>query len=224
MNLEVSLLNIDKVEPNPWNPNVQNEQQFKAEIESITNNGFLAPILVRAFDDHYQIIDGEHRLKALKEIIEKKIEGKRNVPDLVKSGQIPSIVIDVDDANAKKLTIIMNETRGRADFAKLGALLTEIKVDLPDDLAVGLPYTETQLNELMEIATFSWDALDTPITTTEFEDDGEGGDYKISAILSPETGLKWKSMLYENKNELPTDTKLAAGALITRLIAKSETL
>ncbi len=61
MNLEVSLLNIDKVEPNPWNPNVQNEQQFKAEIESITNNGFLAPILVRAFDDHYQIIDGEHR-------------------------------------------------------------------------------------------------------------------------------------------------------------------
>ena len=131
MNLEVSLLAIDKVEPNPWNPNVQNEQQFKAEIESISNNGFLAPILVRAVDDQYQIIDGEHRLKALKEIIEQKIEGKRNVPDLVKLGQIPAIVIDVDDANAKKLTIIMNETRGRADFAKLGALLTEIKVDLP---------------------------------------------------------------------------------------------
>ena len=148
MNLEVSLLKINKVEPNPWNPNVQNEQQFNAEIESISNNGFLAPILVRAIDDHYQIIDGEHRLKALKEIIEKKIEGKRNVPDLVKLGQIPAIVIDVDDANAKKLTIIMNETRGRADFAKLGALLAEIKVDLPDDLAVGLPYTETQLNEL----------------------------------------------------------------------------
>ena len=224
MNLEVSLLKINKVEPNPWNPNVQNEQQFNAEIESISNNGFLAPILVRAIDDHYQIIDGEHRLKALKEIIEKKIEGKRNVPDLVKLGQIPAIVIDVDDANAKKLTIIMNETRGRADFAKLGALLAEIKVDLPDDLAVGLPYTETQLNELMEIASFSWDALDTPITTNEFEDDGEGGDYKISAVLNPETGLKWKSMLYENKNELPTDTKLAAGALINKLIAKSETL
>lgn len=222
MNLEVSLLDIDNIQPNPWNPNVQNEQQFKAEVESITHNGFLAPILVRAFDDHYQIIDGEHRLKALKEIIEKKIEGKRNVPDLVKSRQIPSIVIDVDDANAKKLTIIMNETRGRADFAKLGALLTEIKVELPDEITIGLPYTETQLNELMEIASFSWDNVNVPVQEHEFETEGEGGEFKINAILSPEVGLKWRALLAENSKELPKEPKLAAGAMITRLLAKSE--
>lgn len=223
MELEVSLLEMDKVTPNPWNPNVQTDRQYEAEIESISANGFLAPILVRKDGEGYQIIDGEHRLRALKEIKAKGIEGKRNVPDLVKSGSIPAIVIDVDDANAKKLTIIMNETRGRADFAKLGALLSEIKVELPDDIGLGLPYTDTQLNELMEIATFNWDALDLPVAGQEFENESEGGEFKISAILDPETGLKWKTLLAENSKELPNDAKLAAGAMITRLIAKSET-
>jgi hypothetical protein len=32
----------------------------------------------------------------------------------------------------------MNETRGRADMARLGALLSEIKLDLGDDLKIGL--------------------------------------------------------------------------------------
>lgn len=224
MNLDISFIAMDKVEPNPWNPNVQNEQQFKAEVESIAANGFLAPILVRELNDTFQIIDGEHRLKALKAIKERNLEGKRNVPDLVKNGTIPAIVIDVDDANAKKLTIIMNETRGRADFAKLGALLAEIKIELPDEIGIGMPYTETQLNELMEMSAFNWEALDLPPVEQEFEIESEGGEFKISATLDSDTGIKWKQMLAENKKELPNDAKLAAGALITKLIAKSETL
>lgn len=224
MNIEVTRIQMDNVKPNPWNPNVQTERQYEAEIESIVTNGFLSPILVRQLENEYQVIDGEHRLRALKQIKDNKIEGKKNVPDLVRSGEIPAIVIDVDEANAKKLTIIMNETRGRADFAKLGALLTDIKVELPDDILLGLPYTENQLNELMEIASFNWDALEVPVSNTDFDNVDDNGEFKINAVLDSDTAIKWKALLAENKKELPKDSKLAAGALITQLIAKSETV
>ena len=217
----LSFLDISKVVTNPWNPNVQNERQYGAEIESIVAHGFLAPILVRKVDDSYQIIDGEHRYKALKEIFENNLPTD-NLKDLADKKVIPAVVIEVDDARAKKLTIIMNETRGRADLAKLGELLNEIKIDLPEELTLGLPYTDVQLNELMDIAAFDWSALDIPVSDNELEvDDSEAGEFKITAILSPEEGLRWKSLLNEYKNELPKDAKQAAGAMISLLLNKA---
>lgn len=224
MKLDITLLNIDLVEPNPWNPNVQNERQFQAEIESITGNGFLAPILVRPLGQKYQVIDGEHRLRALKQIFDTKMSGAKNVPDLAAARKIPAIVIDADDAQAKRLTIIMNETRGRADLAKLGELLSEISLDIPkEDLMLGLPYTEAQIDELMDIATFDWNSLEIPVTDSELDNaNEEEGMYKIAATLNPETAEKWKALLNDFKNELPKEPKSAAGAMIARLIAKSE--
>lgn len=222
MNLNVTLLDITKVRPNPWNPNVQNERQFQAEVESISTNGFLAPILVRKVGNEHEVIDGEHRLKALKEIFEKKIDSAKNVPDLAKEKKIPAIVIEADDAHAKRLTIIMNETRGRADLAKLGELLNEIAPEL-DDLIIGLPYTPTQLEELMDIANFDWDSLKIPVEENElYNDDEEEGEYKIAAVLSAEAAERWKDALALYKKELPKDSKKAAGIVISRLLEKSQ--
>ena len=59
--LVIKNIPINEIDANPWNPNKQNERQYQAEIESIAENGFLAPILVRANGDRHEIIDGEHR-------------------------------------------------------------------------------------------------------------------------------------------------------------------
>ena len=223
MKLDVTLLDVSKVKPNPWNPNVQNERQFQAEIESITNNGFLAPILVRQDGNDYQIIDGEHRFKALQKIITEGTSGAKNVPDLVSKKQIPAIVVEVDEANAKRLTIIMNETRGRADLAKLGDLLNEIAPDLGADLIIGLPYTEKQLEELMDIAEFDWESLSIPVTDTDLSNENEEeGQYKVAATLSPDVAEMWKETLRMYKDELPKDPKRAAGIVIGRLLEKSQ--
>ena len=223
MKLDVSLLNIDTVEPNPWNPNVQNERQFQAEIESIMSNGFLAPILVRQIGQKYQVIDGEHRLRALKQIFVSGMAGAKNVPDLAKDKKIPAIVIEADDAHAKRLTVIMNETRGRADLAKLGELLNEIAPALGDDLIIGLPYTATQLEELMDIAEFDWDSLTIPVNEGELSnEDEEEGQFKIAAVLSPDAAEMWKEVLKTYQAELPKDPKRAAGIVIGRLLEKSQ--
>lgn len=223
MKLDISLLNIDLVEPNPWNPNVQNERQFQAEVESIMSNGFLAPILVRPVGNKYQVIDGEHRLRALKQVFAQSMTGAKNVPDLAKDKKIPAIVIDADDAHAKRLTITMNETRGRADLAKLGELLNEIAPALGDDLIIGLPYTATQLDELMDIAEFDWDSLTIPVNEDELSnEDEEEGQFKIAAVLSPDAAQMWKDTVKMYQAELPKDPKRAAGIVIGRLLEKSQ--
>ena len=223
MKLDVSLLSIDSVKPNTWNPNVQNERQFQAEVESIISNGFLAPILVRQDGNDYQIIDGEHRYKALQKIISEKMSGAKNVSELVSKKQIPAIVVEVNEAHAKRLTIIMNETRGRADLAKLGDLLNEIAPDLGGDLIIGLPYTEKQLEELMDIAEFDWESLSIPVTDTDLSnEEEEEGQYKVAATLSPDVAEKWKETLRMYKDELPKDPKRAAGIVIGRLLEKSQ--
>lgn len=223
MKLDVALLDIAKVRPNSWNPNVQNERQFQAEVESIISNGFLAPILVRQEGSEYQIIDGEHRYKALSKIIADGMSGAKNVKELVEQKKIPAIVIDVDEVHAKRLTIIMNETRGRADLAKLGDLLNTIAPELGADLIVGLPYTPTQLDELMDIAEFDWDSLSIPVNEDELSNnEEEEGQYKVAAVLSPDAAEMWKDTLRMYKDELPKDPKRAAGIVIGRLLEKSQ--
>ena len=75
-----------------------------------------------------QIIDGEHRWK---------IALERHL-DL-----IPAFDLGVvEDAVAQQLTIVLNETRGQANPAKLGALLTSVMAkETKESLLSTLPYT-----------------------------------------------------------------------------------
>ena len=221
MELKIFSLELAKVLPNPWNPNKQNDRQYQAEIQSICDNGFVAPILVRKQENNYQIIDGEHRWRALNEIIERGLVGKWNVPDLVKSMTIPAIVLEVSDAQAKKLTIIMNETRGQADLAQLGALLADIAPDFGTDLGLGLPYSAPQLAELMSISEFNWDEFADGGQDNDFDTKGEEG-HRITALLDEDTKSRWDSYLAEINKDLPQEPKLKAGAVIAHLLNKSE--
>lgn len=65
-------LNIELLVPNPWNPNKQPDGTFKKLLSSIKVIGLLNPIIVRKKEELYEIIDGQHRTKALKELGFKK--------------------------------------------------------------------------------------------------------------------------------------------------------
>lgn len=219
MKLDVQFLPIDKVLPNEWNPNKQTERQFEAEVESILANGFLAPILVRPTKTGYEIVDGEHRSKALATIIKNGQQGVKNVPELVANKTIPAIVIEVNDAEAKKLTVIMNETRGRADMGELAILLDSIKQEVGDDLITGLPYSERQLQDLLSLSQFDWDSLNVIETPDVIEtDDEEEHSAKIVALLSPQAEILWRDAYISNAAVLPKNDKEAAGKLIEILL------
>lgn len=151
---------LEALEPNPWNPNRQTDRVFKAEGESILHYGFLDPPTVRPHPDgpdeagspRYQIIDGEHRFKALRLLFDSGLPpgAHPSLTALAAARAIPVHVVEMSDAWAKKFTIIANETRGKAENAKLADLLAQLSEELDETaLGLGLPYTEEELDDLI---------------------------------------------------------------------------
>jgi len=136
---EVYRVPVEKLKPNSWNPNEMGETAWKALGQSITKYGIhLQPIVVRPWgEDVYQIIDGEHRYKWAYEMGIKEVS---------------IVVIDVDDFDAKKLTQILNRTRGEDNPVALKELLDSLLVDhSPDEVIEGLAIAdETELNHILQ--------------------------------------------------------------------------
>jgi ParB-like chromosome segregation protein Spo0J len=118
--------------------------------ESIERYGFIDPLLVREVGIRdYEIIDGEHRFD------EGKALGMTEFP-CVNLGLI-------DDADAKKLTIVMNELHGQADPLKLGDLLGDILSDTGlTELLVAMPFDEKVLAGYLQTPLPSLPPLESP--------------------------------------------------------------
>lgn len=219
MQLQLIDIKHSDIIPNDWNPNKQNERAFAAEIESITDNGFVQPVTVRKHPKQkskYQIIDGYHRWLALQKIFAEKSLQTPPLKEIVVTQQVPCVVLDVTDAQAKKLTIILNETRGRAELGELGILLESIQVDFGDDLIRGLPYSEGQLTDLLSLAEFDWDNLEDLVEEETNEE--VSMPYRLVADLTPDTEILWTQALMDNASALSKNEREAAGKMIDILL------
>lgn len=124
-----SVFGKDVLVPNPWNPNRLTASMRQKLVESITEYGMVDPLTVRQVDHHIQILDGEHRFEVGCDLGIEQF-------DCVE-------VVGLTEAQARKLTIVMNELHGQADPGKLTTLLEDI-LDMTslDELKVGLPYED----------------------------------------------------------------------------------
>lgn len=143
-----AVVSLDKLQPNPWNPNVMNSEMYRKELASIRKFGYVNPMLVRELAGGYQIIDGEHRLKALRQLGYEEAE--------------VTIIEGLPDEEAKQLTIVLNETRGRADPEKLATLLRGLLEDVPkSDLLDVLPFSPVDFDRIAGLEGFDWGGLGT---------------------------------------------------------------
>lgn len=212
---------LDLVDPNPWNPNKQSERQFAAEVESIRANGFVLPCVLRKVDDRYQIIDGEHRWKAINLLHQDGITtGAGNLPDILAAGVLPSVVLDIPEPEAKRLTIILNETRGRADLADLADLIADLNTSLGEQVGTGLPYSEKELAEFVALGNYTWDT--TPVSEDDFQGDTAAPSFTITAQVDEGTWAAWNAALAA-RNLTGSPAKEGAGHLITHLLTLLET-
>lgn len=132
---------------NSWNPNVQDEFMYGKELASIRQFGMVNPIIVRETNSGLQIIDGEHRVRAALEI------GISKVP-------VWNLGL-VEDATAKQLTIVLNETKGSPDRGKLAALLADLLTsESTSDLLAVLPYPPDDFRAIVDLPEFDWDSLE----------------------------------------------------------------
>lgn len=142
----IQTIPTNALRPNPWNPNEQSPLTFEKEKASIEKIGFVTvPVVREAGDGSFEILDGEHRWKAVSE-----------------SGGT-SITVnnlgEVDDAEAKLITELLNSLKGENDPIKHQAMLEEMLAARPEfrDL---LSYTPQHLDNLLN-PSFDWDSLST---------------------------------------------------------------
>lgn len=95
---------IDHIVPNRWNPNVQDAKMFAKGVQSVKEIGMLGSILVRETGGCYEILDGEHRWRYMKEL------GYTECP--------VETMGEIDDKQAQLLTVLLNNLRGSDDIEK----------------------------------------------------------------------------------------------------------
>lgn len=211
--LKTAVAPVAQLHANPWNPNRMNERQYAAEKESITAFGFIDPVTVRPHPElagEYQVIDGEHRVRAATDL---------GITDL------PVVVLDVNEAAAKKLTIVLNETRGRADTVDLAAVLADLQAELGAEVLVGLPYTPAELEELLSLSAFDWDAA---VNAEPPEREaGEDGWHRVAARLPEDAMVVLErarahitTRLRDDGRQLHSDAAVAWGQVLEALAAE----
>jgi len=104
----ISNVEIVKITPNPFQPRETFDTQNMEELKrSIAEKGVIQPITVRRFDSGYQLIAGERRLRAARDL---------------DFATIPAFILDVtEDEDMLELSIIENihrEDLNPIDIAK----------------------------------------------------------------------------------------------------------
>ncbi len=135
--LTVVDIGVEKLTPNPWNPNRMSEG-MRAKLKSyLQREGFVEPLVVRQLNDCYQILGGFHRWEIAKDL------GYEAVP---------CVVVDVDDKRAKILTINLNEMKGQSLPTLLANLVHDLSKELVlEDLEKQLPYSVDELKDSLDL-------------------------------------------------------------------------
>ena len=143
-------LPLNKLIPAEWNYKAENDAiQLKLE-NNIKKNGFIENLIVRELDNgKYEVVNGNHRLKALQTL-------KFKDALCYNLGK-------VSDSRAARIAIETNETRFGTDKAKLAAIIKTLNDEFgTEELANTLPY---EIEALADIDahindTFEWKSED----------------------------------------------------------------
>ncbi len=137
----VKLLPIGDVKPNGWNPNRMTAFMRRSLKQGLIADGWLLSqsLLIWGSDRKGRkknlIIDGEHRWTVAQEI------------GFVEAPMV--FLHRITEAEAKALTIKMNQKRGEFDEDELGTLIRSIQSESGTELVHGLGIEDAQLARLL---------------------------------------------------------------------------
>jgi len=147
---EIELVAINTIKPNPWNPRKREAKQLVIDAaKHITEVGFIGAIFVRDMRQvalhgrAWQIIDGEHRWKALESLDAKRCP-------IINLGEMT-------DEDAKALTLNFNIIHGQMEVIDVAYLIGSLKKSLGDEVVSGqLALSDQELSDLNDIARFDY--------------------------------------------------------------------
>jgi len=126
-------ISLDLIKFDETNPNEVTEEQMTGLKLAMQQFGYLVPIIL---NKDYTVIDGEHRVRAYRQLDQKKI---------------PAIVIDIDSISLKELRQIMNKLKGQHnDFADGLEFKAIYDADRLDEFAKLMAKDKKEFEQLME--------------------------------------------------------------------------
>ncbi len=136
--LETIDIPIKHLKPAPWNTNVMDDKMVSRLKESIKRYGLLSNLVVRSLiNGDYEVIGGNWRLKVLSEM---GIE------------TIPCAVVDIDDTQARLLSLALNRIEGEDDLGLKAELLKKVLEEVSQEEVLDLlPETVQSLQALASI-------------------------------------------------------------------------
>jgi ParB-like chromosome segregation protein Spo0J len=124
--LTIEYVPIDSIKPNAYNPNRQDEKEFKMLQESMAEDGFTQPIVVQRSTN--EIVDGEHRWRAA------RAQGHTSVP---------VVFVNMTADQMRISTLRHNRARGAEDQE----LVTQVLRDLRELGALGWAQDALQMSD-----------------------------------------------------------------------------
>ena len=133
----IRIVEIEKLMPHPANPNCMAKAMFKKLLGHIERSGNYEPVIVRVHPEKascYEILNGHHRVKALKAIGIDKVD---------------CVVWDVDDSESLVLLATLNRLGGHDLLERKTKLLKTLtkRIDIKD-LAKQLPDNKKAIERL----------------------------------------------------------------------------
>jgi len=104
---EPEMLLLSKLRPAPYNPRVMPESMMRSLVASLKEHGMVLNLVVQKRSAEHGpmvIIGGHQRLAAMHRLCE---ETGQPLPE-----RVPAVVMDLDDARAKRLNVALNRVEG----------------------------------------------------------------------------------------------------------------
>lgn len=97
----------------------------------------LGALVVRPRENYFEVVDGEHRWRIAREL---------------GLAEVPCLVVNLSDTEAKLKTLQLNGLRGENDPELLARLLLDLSLEFETaDLAGRLPYSELEIESSLEL-------------------------------------------------------------------------
>jgi len=133
--MKVTEIDLERLQEAPWNPNKMDSKTLARLKKSLSRYGLVGPLVVRPDgDSNYEVLSGNQRLKVIEELGFK---------------QVPCVIVQLNDTEAKLLAQALNTLRGEDDLGLKGKLLREILSKIPEGEVLSLlPETAESLRAL----------------------------------------------------------------------------
>lgn len=138
------LLPVAALQEASWNYKVANSFLQEKLAANIRRNGQLETIIVREVDGGYEVVNGNHRLLAFRQL------GTEQV--------MACNVGRISDGAARRIAIETNETSFERNDLQFSERLNEILQEFPEEeLMQTMPFTKEEFTDLLSVHAYNWD-------------------------------------------------------------------